>query len=321
MTVNQDLNDFTVAICTYNGEKRLPEVLDKLRSQINTENLSWEVIVIDNNSSDNTAKIVQEYQTNWSSKNPLRYCLETEQGLGYARKRAIAESGAELIGFLDDDNLPQPDWVAAAYAFAQEHPKAGAYGSKISADYEMQPPENFHRIAAFLAITERGSSPLLYNPQTKLLPPGAGIVVRKQAWLSSVPGQCILAGRIKGDMLAGEDLEVLYHIQKLGWEIWYNPAMHLYHKIPSHRLQKDYLIPLFRGIGHCRYATRMIGVKFWLKPIFTIAYILNDLKKIIFHLLKHRTKAQKDLVLACELQLMKSSLISPFYLWKKGYLD
>ncbi len=148
--------DFTVAICTYNGEARLPKVLECLRiacgnaiptpsslessashcdaelrsdfisiankadiashiasatltrksltqatpseasvqetrslSAVSTEHFSWEVIVIDNNSTDNTAKVVQEYQANWSNDYPLRYYFEPVQGVAFARRRAI----------------------------------------------------------------------------------------------------------------------------------------------------------------------------------------------------------------------------------------
>lgn len=53
--------DFTVAIRTYNAEKRLPEVLDRLLVQIKTEGLGWEVLIVDNNSTDRTAADVAEY--------------------------------------------------------------------------------------------------------------------------------------------------------------------------------------------------------------------------------------------------------------------
>lgn len=312
--------DLTVAIPTYNGETRLPEVLDRLRSQLNTAAFSWEIIVVDNNSTDNTAKVVQAYQENWPQAYPLRYCFEREQGAAFARRRAIVEARGELIGFLDDDNLPAPGWVAAAYAFGQEHPTAGAYASQIHGAFEVTPPENFKKILPFLAINERGEVPLLYQPSSNLLPPSAGLVVRKQAWLENVPNQTILTGRTKGNMLTSEDLEMLSYIRKGGWEIWYNPYMEIYHKIPRWRLEREYLIPFIRGIGLSRHVTRMLGVKPWARPIAFLAHIANDLRKIVLHLLKHGFKVKTDLVAACEMQLFLSSLISPFYLWKNGYL-
>ncbi|HEY9802539.1 MAG TPA: hormogonium polysaccharide biosynthesis glycosyltransferase HpsE [Leptolyngbyaceae cyanobacterium] len=313
--------DFTVIIPTYNGAKRLPELLDRLRNQVNTENISWEIIVVDNKSTDNTAQVVQKYQENWQCTYPLKYCFESKQGAAYARKKGVEVASGELIGFLDDDNYPIPTWVAAAYAFAEKYPQVGAYGSQIHPDWEVEPPENFQRISPFLAITERGNKPLFYDPRKKLLPPSAGLVVRRQAWLKSVPDQPILTGRVTGNMLTGEDLEMLCHIQKSGWEVWYNPEMEIYHKIPGARLKREYLIPFFRGIGLSRYVTRMTNVQSHYKPFVFVAYVINDLKKILLQLLKYGTEIRTDLVVACETELLLSSLISPFYLWKNGYLN
>lgn len=312
--------DFTVAIPTYNGEHRLPELLESLQNQLKTEHLSWEIIVVDNNSTDNTAEVVRSYQRNWQCPYPLKYCFEPKQGAAYARNKAIAVAKSQLIGFLDDDNYPNSNWVEAAYNFSQQHPQAGAYGSQIHPDWEVEPPANFQRIAPFLAITERGNLPLLYEARKKLLPPSAGLVVRKQAWIESVPTDPILTGRVKGNMLTGEDLEMLSHIQKAGWEIWYNPEMEIDHKIPTSRLQKEYLIPFFRGIGLSRYVTRMVNIKPWLRPVFSLLYMSNDLRKICLHWIKYRTQLKNDLVAACELQLFLSSFISPFYLLINGYL-
>lgn len=314
--------DFTVAIPTYNGAGRLPELLERLRNQVQTEKFSWEIVVVDNNSTDNTVQVVQSYQANWSCSYPLKYVFEPKQGAAYARKRAVTEASGSLIGFLDDDNYPLPNWVAEAYAFSQKYPQAGAYGSQIHPDWEIEPPEDFQRsIAPFLAITERGNVPLLYEAKKKLLPPSAGLVVRRQAWLESIPQKTILTGRTPGSMLTSEDLEMLCYIQKAGWEVWYNPLMEIYHKIPSFRLKKEYLLPFFRGIGFSRYITRTVNVKTYYKPLFFLAYMVNDLRKIIFHFIKYKGDFQNNLVANCEMQLFLSSLISPFYLWHNGYFN
>lgn len=313
--------DLTVAICTYNGEKRLPDVLDRLRSQQNPASIAWEVIVVDNNSTDRTADLVRQYQQAWAGAIPLRYAFESQQGAAFARKLAIREAQSELVGFLDDDNLPDSDWVMAAYAFAQAHPQAGAYGSQIHGLFESEPPEAYRRILPFLAIVERGPEPLLYRPSQKVLPPSAGLVVRRSAWLAAVPEHCILGGRTQNSMLTGEDLEVLTYIQRAGWELWYNPAMQVQHKIPAGRLQREYLIPFFRGIGLSRAVTRMLGVEPWQRPLALLAYALNDLRKIMLHLLKYGFAVKTDVVAACELELFRSSLISPVYIWNRQRLQ
>lgn len=310
--------DFTVAIPTYNGANRLPEVLERLRSQVFPQPIYWEVIVVDNNSNDHTADVVSQYQKDFPC--PLHYCLETQQGAAFARKRAIQVALGEIIGFLDDDNIPALDWVAQAIAFAEQHPRAGAWGSQIHPDYEVPPPEGFHQLQPYLAIVERGSKPKLYDPKKLLLPPSAGLVIRRSIWLAAVPSDPILSGRVEGNMLTGEDLEAIAHIQRAGWEVWYNPAMEMHHKIPARRLELSYLLPFFRGIGLSRYVTRMVNVAPWLRPIATLLYAANDLRKLLLHLLTYRASAWTDLVPACQLQLYLGSLQSPFFLYTAGYL-
>jgi glycosyltransferase involved in cell wall biosynthesis len=307
------MTDFTVAIPTYNGAERLPLVLDKLGSQIVVEGLSWEAIVVDNNSNDDTAEVVKTYQKQWNYPFPLRYCFEPQQGLAFARQKAVTEAKGELIGFLDDDNLPEANWVAAGYKFGQSHPKVGAYGSKIVGDFEVTPPENFNRIATFLALIDRGKSAKLYDSKKKMFPPGAGLIVRKSVWLENVPAKLMLSGRVAGKMLASEDLEALRYIQGGGWEIWYNPEMVVHHLIPKGRLEKEYLMKLCYGIGLASYPTRTINLSLWQKPIFWGAYLVNDLRKILLHIFKYGKEVKNDPVVASEMQFFVGRLMSPFY--------
>ena len=133
--------DFSVAIRLYNGASVLPKILDALSAQIITEPISWEIIIIDNNSVDRTANIVDDYQQRWTAC-PLNYVLEPRQGASFARRRAIVEANGTWIGFLDDDNIPDLHWVQAAYDFGTLHPQAAAFGSQIHPRYETTPPAN-----------------------------------------------------------------------------------------------------------------------------------------------------------------------------------
>ncbi|HSM82336.1 MAG TPA: hormogonium polysaccharide biosynthesis glycosyltransferase HpsE [Nodosilinea sp.] len=319
---DQETLDLSVVICTYNGEHRLPAVLDCLLAQLGTEHLAWEVIVVDNNSSDGTAQVVDTYQGHWPQDIPLRYVFEERQGAGYARQRAIHTARSPLVGFLDDDNHPALGWVVAAHRFGQGHPQAGAYGSRIQGKFEVTPPEHFERIGALLALTERGPKPLIYSPQQKVLPPAAGLVVRRQAWLGSVPEQLSLADAI-GFRAAGEDLEVVLHMQRQGWEIWYNPAMRMQHDIPASRVERPYLLQLVRGIGLSRHRTRMLSVALGLRPLAMVLYFANDLRKLVRHLIQYRGAVVQDTVTACEMTLYLYSLVSPLYitqrLWRQRW--
>jgi glycosyltransferase involved in cell wall biosynthesis len=305
--------DFTVAIPTYNGESRLPKMLESLREQINLEHLNLEILVIDNNSQDATAKIVFEYQNNWPISGQLKYYLETQQGAAFARMRAVKEAQSELVGLLDDDNLPASDWVAAAYNFGKQHPKAGAYASQIHGEFEVTPPANFERIAAFFGITEKGDIATLYEPDKLKLPPGAGLVIRKQAWCATVPQTPFLKGRIGKSLVGGEDLEPLLYLHKAGWEIWYNPKMETYHQIPNWRLEKKYLVPLSLGVGLNSYCLRTLHTSFWQKPNVLARTFFGSLRRILLHLINYKSARDSDLVYVCELAYYWGYLLSPFY--------
>ncbi|PSN18066.1 hypothetical protein C7271_14500 [filamentous cyanobacterium CCP5] len=116
----------------------------------------------------------------------------------------------------------------------------------------------------------------------------------------------------------GEDLEAILHIQRSGWQVWYNPAMELHHKIPPSRLQRGYLLKMFRGIGLSRHRTRMLSFPGWQRPLMLPVYALNDLRKLLRHSLIHGTGVFTDTVTACEVTLYFYSLLSPFYLWQRG---
>lgn len=307
--------DFTIAIPTYNGADRLPLVLDRLRSQLHTEALTWEVLIVDNNSTDNTAQVVNDYQAQVFPV-PIRYCLEPKQGAAFARQHAVEVASSELIGFLDDDVLPALDWVANAHAFGQAHPCAGAYGGQIQGAFEVTPPENFQRIQSFLAIRERGSEPNLYDPENLSLPPAAAIVIRQSAWRTSVPDQPTLGGKANGVMVQGDDYEPLLYMHKAGWEIWYGPDLHVHHQIPHWRLEKAYLLKLIRGSSLCICHLRLINTHTWQKPIVIAKIMLGSLRRATLHLLRYRSRVRTDLIAACEMELFLSSLASPFYFLK-----
>ncbi|MEN8444029.1 MAG: hormogonium polysaccharide biosynthesis glycosyltransferase HpsE [Cyanobacteria bacterium J06555_13] len=311
---NRIAADFTVVIATYNGAARIGAVLEHLRSQIGVAGLSWEIIVVDNNSTDNTADVVRHYQANWKSDIPLRYEFEAQQGAGFARQHGTKVANSPLVGYLDDDNLPWINWVRAAHHFAQKYPNVGVFGSRIRGKFSTLPPANFERISALLALTDRGPKPIPYRPEAKILPPGAGLVVRRQAWLDNVPEERTLADKF-GEREAGEDLEVVLRIQQAGWSVWYNANMWMHHEIPGSRLTRQYLITLCRGIGLSRYHTRMLSFSPWKRPFMVLPYALNDVRKIVRHVLHYRQQVITDTVTASEMMLYLASLVSPLHSW------
>jgi glycosyltransferase involved in cell wall biosynthesis len=303
--------DFTVVIPTYNGASRVPDVLEKLRSQTGTENINWEIIVVDNNSSDETANVIQDMIVSWQEVVPLQYVFEAQQGIAFARQQGVEFAQGEFIGFLDDDNFPYSDWVLQSYLFGKQSSKVGAYGGQNHPIYQVDPPLNFKRIQSFLAIRESGEEPFLFCPEKLQLPAGAGLVVRKKAWLDHIPHKLFNIKR------GGNDYEISLNLYKAGWEIWYNPKMHLDHYIPSSRLDKNYLLSLAHLYGLKCCQLRMLITPVWKKPIVLLRIMLGGFKRYIKHQLQYKHQIETDIVASCELEFFRATIISPFYFLKQ----
>lgn len=313
--------DFTVAICTYNGATRLPAVLDCLQKQIKIEGLQWEVLVVDNNSNDNTKNVVSDYIQHWQGDGQVRYVFEKKQGVSYARSTAVEVAKSEdLIGFLDDDNLPSETWVAEAYSFGQKHPQAGAYGGIIHAKLDTSPPEYFDHIKILLAVYNRGPQAFQYHRSAKprRIPAAPGSVIRKQAWRDCIPCKLLLLGRDEaGKTMLGacEDLEVMYHIQNSDWEVWHNPNMAVWHHIPTRRLERDYLLKVARTSGLSNHALRVARLQpsqRFLMSFLMPLYALSDAYKALSYYLKYRHQFTHDIAKACEFESRMGRLLSPF---------
>jgi glycosyltransferase involved in cell wall biosynthesis len=315
--------NLTIAICTYNGEQRLPLVLDRLRSQINIDTVHWEILIVDNNSTDGTADRIAQLQTEWAQDSTLptiHYLFEKLQGTAFARQYALTKAEGEWVAFLDDDNLPHPEWIAAIEAFIQQHLNVGAFHGQTLGDYEITPPPNFDRIAPFWAIAG-GRKARCYTTdpnatRKRLLPPGAGIVVQRQAWLDHVPKELNLVGRVGASMVGGEDIEAMGYLSRAGFEIWYTPKMRLDHRIDAARLTRDSVIRHMHGIGLGRWRLRRLGLARWQKPFVMAIFFGNDCRKTIVHEFKyHHDLRSADTVAIAERAFFIGCLQSPFYRW------
>ncbi|NES96704.1 MAG: glycosyltransferase family 2 protein [Desertifilum sp. SIO1I2] len=311
--------DFTVAIATYNGALRLPEVLDALLAQTGTARIQWEVLVVDNNSQDRTAQVVEEYIQRWRPDSGLRYLFEGRQGAAYARQCAVESAKSDLIGFLDDDNIPGTNWVAQAYRFGCDRPQVGAYGGRIHAKLDSPPPPYFDQVRSYLTVYDRGKQPFQYqrNAKPRKIPPAPGIVIRKQTWQQVVPlpENLLVRGRDEKTMLAGEDAEVMFRIQNTQWEVWHNPDMEVWHHIYPHRLEQAYLLKLARGYGLSNHLIRLSRYPSWQHPFVQLLiplYTLRDSLKLVNYYWKHQKTLAQDVGKACELQSKIGQLYSPY---------
>jgi glycosyltransferase involved in cell wall biosynthesis len=308
--------DFTIAIRTYNRASNLPVLLDHLQTQMKVEGILWEVLIINNNCTDNTAEILQHYQQHWQCEAPLKCVLELRQGAAIARRRAIEEARGKWVGFVDDDAIPSPTWVQDAVEFAESRPRIAAFSGQIIPEYEGEPLPSFDRIAYHMPVMMNPEQFCYQNYPKRGYPEGVGLVIRREAWLQHVPPCQMIQGPVQsGFALKGEQVESLSHLYRTDWEIWYNGKMSIVHRIPTKRLERDYLLNFFRVIGLSQHRFRMLRLRPWQRPIFFPLFIANDLRRILLHYIKYRHVLGTDIAADCEWRLALCRLVSPLYIW------
>ena len=144
----------TVLICTRNRAEQLRRTLEAATA-IETPGTSWELLVIDNGSSDHTPEVVESF----AERLPIRRVSEPQAGLSNARNRGVAEANGSYICWTDDDVLIDPHWLSAyAGAFAH-HPEAAYFGGPIELVLEEPTPSWFRENRELLGPSLRISVP------------------------------------------------------------------------------------------------------------------------------------------------------------------
>jgi len=239
----------SIVLCCHNSIARLPETLAHLARQKVASGVAWEVLVVDNASTDATAELARQLWPEHSSA-PLRVVGEPRPGLAYARLRGSSEARYEFLSFIDDDNWVCEDWVQIVYSEMLAHPEAGILGGSSSPAFEVEPPAWFEQVKILYAITPDNweTGDFTQYPGTLW---GAGMVVRKSAWLRLRERDCphLLVGRLKNSMAGGEDNELCYQLRLAGWKLWYEPRLHFQHFLPAGRLRWEYVRRLSYGSG------------------------------------------------------------------------
>lgn len=237
----------SIIVCCYNSALRLPDTLAHLIRQKFDETILWEILVINNNSTDNTEKVAFDILSNCPSIT-FRILAENQPGLSAARNRGIKESSYDIIVFCDDDNWLDPSFVRLSHKIMVEHPAIGVLGGIAHPVYEITPPEWFIQYENRLALNAQSEySGDITNPKGNVY--GAGMVLRKSAITSLFDkGIDFLNTDRKGKSLSsGGDTELCYLLVLQGWKIWYEEQLILKHYIPKERVTWAYLIKLNKG--------------------------------------------------------------------------
>ena len=228
--------DASIIVCTYNRAESLRDTLRALRAQRTAASRHWEVIIVDNNSKDNTRNVVEEAQSEWPS---LRYEFEPAQGLSHARNHGIAVAHGEVLLFTDDDVLPEPDWLEATL-FGMEKYRADACGGFVAPVWETPPPAWLtERFYGFLAIRTDRADDYPITPSGPPPPFGANMAMKRSVF-DRVGLFDTNRGR-KGAVLAsGEDGELFDRVLAAGLTTVFLGRSRVHHKVESFRLTKRY---------------------------------------------------------------------------------
>ena len=242
-----DQEGISVIICCYNSALRIIPTLQHLQ-RIKTE-VKWEVILVDNNSLDNTAVIARK---TWEENPvaPFKIVEEKIPGLMNARVKGVAAASNGIITFIDDDNWIDEHWVDNVSVIMKRDSSIAACGGMSEAIPEKRLPEWFEYFCTSFAVGRQQNETGFVNPVKGYLW-GAGLSVRKKAWndVFNAGFKSLLTGRSGKTLTAGEDSELCFALVLRGGKLWYDDSLKLKHFIPDSRLQFNYLIKMYRGFG------------------------------------------------------------------------
>ena len=181
----------------------------------------------------------------------VHVCHESRQGLSYARHRGVLEADTPLICFLDDDNIPAPNYIATGVSFFDRHPVALAT-SRIHPRWATSPPRAIHRRRHLLAINNHLYTQDVFWPPATFLPPtiGAGLWFRRLAYDSAIgtSAQGLIADRTGSSMVGGGDIEIGHRFSAAGYTSALAYELDVEHAIPSARLETRYFVRLITGV-------------------------------------------------------------------------
>jgi GT2 family glycosyltransferase len=210
-------------------------MLKSLREAVIPDDLSWEFILVDNNSDDNTRHVFEEVEKHYESK--IRYVFEEKSGISHARNRGIKEARGEIIAFTDDDVIVDRYWIQNIEKAFKEHDDVACVGGKILPIWEISKPKWLKpNLYIYLALSDYGDS-VAYMDSPNIW--GANFAVKSDVFKKYGLFDSNL-GRIPRKLYSGEETEFLQRLQNAGEKILYYPLSIIYHCISAHKMSKKY---------------------------------------------------------------------------------
>ena len=237
--------NLTVILCTYNRCAVLARALESVARQTLPHSVEWEVLVVDNNSSDKTRAVIEDFCLRHPGR--FRYLFERQQGLSYARNTGVREARGEILAFTDDDVVAEPGWLQNLTAGLHSGQWAGA-GGRVLPQWPCSPPR-------WVPARERyGLAPLAMfdlDSQVSLLnePPVGANMAFERSLFEKYGGFRTDLGRCGDKALSNEDTEFGRRLLAAGEQLRYEPSAVVHHSIPQERLQQQYFLKFWFDKG------------------------------------------------------------------------
>ena len=243
----------SIIICTYNRAESLKRTLDSLRAQedLRSES-SWELLVIDNNSSDQTRKVIKSFIE--TAMMNVRYIFEPRQGKSYALNTGIANSNGQLLAFTDDDVIIDKRWVASIMEAASKYPHK-AFGGKvlplwpndIPSWIQAKGPYSRPIVGGPIPSHDRGDEVREYG-EGMWVPIGCNMFFKREIFDKYGGFRTDLGPH--GDIYGtNEDCELGFRLINNGERLLYYPKAIIYHPVPQSRLSQEYILHYLWSAG------------------------------------------------------------------------
>ena len=228
--------DLTLIIPTFNRSRLLCECLNSVFRAVRPENMNITVVVVDNNSTDNTKEAVQPFLKRGDLA--CKYLFVGRPGKSAALNEAVAQTSGELVGFIDDDEQIDPAWFEVVYREFSDDPALDFIGGQYYPNWEIPAPDWFQSYRGALGIVLRPER-LEFTPEWDEMLMGGNAVIRRSTLQKVLPYPehlCKIGNKIR----LGED-EVIYHrLLGIGARGVNVPNLVIHHWIPAERLRKSY---------------------------------------------------------------------------------
>ncbi len=252
----------SVILCTYNRADRLGAALQSVLASVSLSEDDWELIVVDNNSSDHTCEVIREFHLRHPGR--IRHVFEERQGLSNARNTGIREARGEILAFVDDDVEVEPDWLQNLTARLYDGQWAGA-GGRILPPKGFSPPAwlalqgPWSQGGALCAQFDFGDIPRELKEKG---PYGTNMAFRKEMF-EKHGGFRVDLGRCRDSLIGNEDTEFGKRLMAAGERLRYEPSAIVYHSIAEERLNKRYFWVWWFAFGRAQMREKGSRPKLW----------------------------------------------------------